>query len=329
MRLIAVVLPYAVAIRDFVHTGTLAELLNIPDVRIQIYTQNPDLPELDGIRSDRVVITEMEAHRSRRLEAFLRKLYPYFFYDVFVHVQQSVNRAWHRKLPVKLLVRIRKLLGTRRFLRFYARMLEWVFDKRHPNRIEGTPDLVIGTRSLIISVDYAMVMEAALRGLPQLTASSSWDNFTTKGFFPFPVAKTIVWNRQMAHELVDIFKVPEEEIVVAGYPRIRLLQREGRDDTSEAYLRRIGLGGYRRFVLHTASYAELTRGVPDQPPAEYVMIRAVATALTPLLPEDTCILVRLHPYSMKEDESVLAGVEKVHVFVPGRQDRYLERVMSE
>lgn len=329
MRLIAVILPYAVAIRDFVHNGTLAELLRIPDVQVQIYTQNPDLPELDGLRSDRVLITEMSDHRSQGLEAFLRKLYPYFFYDVFAHVQQSVNRSWYRKLPVKLLVRLRKLLGTRRFLRFYAWMLERVFDSRRPNRIEGTPDLVIGTRSLIISVDYAMIMEAALRGLRQLTAASSWDNFTSKGFFPFPVAKTIVWNRQMAQELIDIFQVPKEEIVIAGYPRVRLLEREGRDDRPRDYLRRIGLVQYQRFVLHTASYAELTRGVPDQPPAEYVMIREVARALAPRLPDDTCILVRLHPYSMVDDESVFVGLDKVHVFVPGRPDRYVERVMSE
>jgi hypothetical protein len=329
MRLIAVILPYAVSIRDFVHTGTLAELLRIPDVRIQIYTVNPDLPELEHLRSERVVITEMAGHKSRGLEAFLRNLYPFLFYDVFVHVQIGVDRKWSRRLPAKLLAGIRRVLGTRAALRLYGWLLMRAFDKRQPRQIEGEPDLVIGTRSLIHSIDFAMIMEANHRGLRQLTAAGSWDNFTTKGFFPFPVERTIVWNRQMAKELVEIFEVPEEHIVIAGYPRVKLLQHEVAGENPETYLRRIGLGRYRRFVLHTASYAELTRGGPDQPPAEYLLIREVALALAPLLPEDTCIIVRLHPYAKTDDEVILAGLPKVHVFVPGRQDRYVERVMSE
>jgi hypothetical protein len=47
------------------------------------------------------------------------------------------------------------------------------------------------------------------------------------------------------------------------------------------------------------------------------------------LPEDTCILIRLHPFSHHEDESCFSGLEKCFVFSPGRQDLYVERVMDE
>ncbi len=327
MRLIAVILPYAVSIRDFVHTGVLRELLTIPGVHIHIYTQNAALPEFDAVRSDRVSLMEIMPPRERRFEKLLKKLYPILFGDVFVFVQQKMNGVWHRRFAARALVGFRRLLGTRRALRFYGGLLKLVSARSDENLIAGAPDLVISTRSLVNSIDYPLVLEATHRGLAQITAASSWDNFTTKGFFPFPVAKIIVWNRQMANELIDIFEVPPEHIVVAGYPRVRLLQSSRQEDAA-SYLKRIGLGSYRRFILHTASYGELTRSAPGRPPGEYLLIREVAAALAPVLPADTCILVRLHPYSMAPDEAVFEGLERVHVFVPGRQDRYVERVMS-
>jgi hypothetical protein len=329
MRLVAVILPYAVSIRDFVHTGVLSELLGIPGVHIHIYTQNAALPEFDAIRFERITLMEIQPHRERRFERLLKKLYPILFYDVFVHVQQNVDKVWHRRLVVKALVLCRRLLGTRRALRLYAWLLGRVSTRADEHLITGRPDLVISTRSLVNALDYPLILEAAERGLLQLTAASSWDNFTTKGFFPFPVARTIVWNRQMAKELIEIFEVAPEKIVLAGYPRLKLLRNSGTIDGPESYLRQLGLGQYRRFILHTASYAELTRTRPDQAPEEYRLIREVGAALLATLPPDTCILVRLHPYSRQEDEQIFAGLDRLHVHVPGRQDSYVERVMSE
>jgi hypothetical protein len=329
MRLVAVILPYAVSIRDLVHTGVLSELLRVPGLHIHIYTQNAALPEFDAIRSKRVTLMEILPHAEGRLERLLKKLYPILFYDVFVYIQQNVDQSWRRRLVARLLVLWRRLLGTRRALRFYGWLLRRVSTRRDEHLIAGTPDLVISTRSLVNSLDYPLILEAAERGLPQLALASSWDNFTTKGFFPFPVERTVVWNRQMARELAEIFEVDPERIVRAGYPRLKLLRDTGAFDNAGAYLLSLGLGQYRRFVLHTASYAELTRTRPGMAPEEYRMIRDVAVALVDTLPADTCILVRLHPYSQAEDEGIFSGLERVHVFVPGRQDCYVERVMSE
>lgn len=328
MPLVAVILPYAVSIRDFVHTGVLAELLGIADVHVHIYTQNAELPEFDAIRSDRVTLMEIQPHREGRLERLFKKLYPILFYDVFVYIQQNVDRRWRRQLLAKILVFWRRLIGTRRALRLYAWMLKRVSTRSDAPLIAGTPNLVIGTRSLVNSLDYPLILEAAERRLPVLIAASSWDNFTTKGFFPFPVEKTIVWNRQMAKELVEIFDVEPDRIVLAGYPRVKLLRKSGAVEDAQDYLKQLSLGQYRRFVLHTASYAELTRPRPGAAPEEYRMIREVAEELLKTLPADTCLLVRLHPYSQSQDEEIFSGLERLHVFVPGRQDRYVERVMS-
>lgn len=328
MRLVSAILPYAVSIRDFVHSGVLRELLALPDVAVDIYTQNPDLPEFDPLRSGRVTFREIPEGPQGRAERLLRRYYPILFADQFEFIRQNVSRSTGRRLLSGAIVAARRLLGTRTALKLYGRALMATSRRPAADLLHGRPDLVIGTRSLVNSLDYSFILEAARRDIPILTIASSWDNFTTKGFFPFPVERTVVWNRKMAEELVELFGVARERIVVAGYPRIGLIRDTGAFTGAADYLEALGLGQYRRFVLHTVSYSELTRPAGGGAPLEYRLAREVAETLLPTLPHDTCLLVRLHPFSDMRDEAVLEGLPGMHVFVPGRQDRYVERVMS-
>jgi hypothetical protein len=329
MPLIAIFLPNAVTIRDIVHTGTLQELLGIPDARIDIYTQNPTLPEFDALKaSGRVTLLPMAEYRPNRVEKFVRHIYPLLYYDIFIRVQKAMKNKPARRAIARLLTAARRLFGTRRTVAFVGRLLLWLSRNSIEPAIQGTPDLVIGTRSLVSSLEFPMVCEAVRKGLPLITAVSSWDNFTTKGYLPFPVKRTVVWNRKMAEELEGIFETDADEIVVAGYPRLPLLQDAGDFQSAEQYLAELGLGQYRRFILYSASYSELSRVSPSEPPREFMLIRKVSEQLAPTLPEDTCILIRLHPYSQPNEEDYFAGIERVHLFVPGRTDRYVERVMN-
>lgn len=325
---IAIILPYAVSIRDFVSTGALAELATISDARIRIYTQNPDLPELDPHRSDQLTVHAMPDYVPTRSETLLKRLYPLLFADTFFYVQQVIAASRTRRAIAKVLVTIRRILGTARTLSAFAWLLRLVSRRNGASGLQGRPDLVIGTRSTINSLDYPLLLEAARRGLRQMTVAGSWDNFTTKGFFPFRVIKTVVWNRKMADELKSIFDVPPGDIAIAGYPRRKLLNDTGAHTGAADYLAVIGLGQYRRFILYSASYAELTRTQAGAPPREYLLIREVALGILRDLPPDTCILVRLHPFSAAEDEQLFEGIDRLHVFVPGRADRYVERVMN-
>ena len=329
MPLIAIFLPNAVTIRDVVHTGTLQELLGIPDARIDIYTQNPALPEFDALKaSGQVMMLPMAEYRPNRVETLVRHIYPLLFYDTFTYLQKALAGKPTRQAIARVMSMVRRLLGTRRTIALVGRLLLWLSRNSSKPAIRGNPDLVIGTRSLVASLEFPMVCEAVRKGLPLITAVSSWDNFTTKGFLPFPVERTVVWNRKMAEELAGIFETDPDEIVVAGYPRLPLLQNAGDFESAEQYLAELGLAQYRRFILYSASYSELSRVSPSEPPREFMLIRKISEQLAPTLPADTCILVRLHPYSQANDEDFFAGMDRVHVFVPGRTDRYVERVMN-
>ncbi|MFN6935139.1 MAG: hypothetical protein ACK4NZ_08305 [Tsuneonella sp.] len=328
-RQVAVVLPYAVSIRDFVGSGLLSELVANPSVRLTVYTLNPELPELEPARASGVELRQFVPHADSRLEAILKGLYLYLFSDQFVYIEQGLAGRPSRKLLASMLVALRKIVGTGRFLTIYERMMLAIFRRSaRARQIEGTPDLIIGTRSLLNSIDYGLMAEARTRGIPILTLAGSWDNFTTKGFFPFAAKRIVVWNAKMQQELADIFAVPATNVLIAGYPRQASLMSLASGMDAETYLRSIGIEGYSRFVLYAASYSELTRVPGRSDPLEYEVMLAVCRKLEQTLPEDVCLVLRLHPFSDPEGKEIFESLTRSFVFVPGRKDVYVERVMG-
>ena len=330
MSRIAVALPYAVSIRDFVHSGALRSLVSDRSLQLTIYTLNPELPELHAARVMGVQIKGMQSYTDSRTENLIKRIYPFFFADYFAYVAQAIEPSPFRRLLATACISFRRLVGARALLSMAGGLLTKLNRSRGlPRHLEPGTDLLIGTRSLINSLDYGLMAEAARDGIPMLTLAGSWDNFTTKGYFPFPVVKTVVWNEKMREELIEIFAVSPLFIEIAGYPRATLLRRYACSLDAQTYLNELNIKGYSRFVLYSASYSELTR-VPNQPmPLEYMAIRGVCEKLTQHLPDDTCILIRLHPFSRQDNEACFEGLERCFVFVPGRQDRYVERVMNE
>jgi len=329
MKNVVVALPYAVSIRDFVSGGTLDALTANPDIRVTIFTLNPDLVELAGVRTRGIEILQLVPYQDNMLEAAVKRVYPQFFSDQFEYLRIVNAGNILRELLGWALSAVRRIIGPRRTLGLVGRVLQFLHQRRGiPDQISSDVDLFIGTRSLVNSVDYGLIAEASHRKIRMLTLASSWDNFTTKGYFPFPAERTVVWNEQMSQELISLFDVDPAQIVVAGYPRAGLLRERAGDMGSAAYLRSIGIDGYGRFVLYSASYGELTRAPGHSNPLEYEGILQICEALESALPPDVCLLIRLHPFSKESDQTLFAALNRSFVFVPGRPDKYVERVMG-
>jgi hypothetical protein len=329
MPVLTIALPYAVSIRDFVSSGALKSLAERIQGGIVILTLNPDAPELSAAREMGVEVRAFRPYVDSRLERILKSVYPLFFADTFVYVAQMLAVRPVRRQMAVICVAVRKLVGTSRMIRLGAALLLWLYSSRRlQQQIPGDTALLLGTRSLINSLDYGLVAEAASRGMPLMTLAGSWDNFTTKGFFPFQARSTVVWNRKMVEELQELFEVPCSAIQVAGYPRARMLRSLGSRGSAQAYLEGLRITGFRRFILYSASYGELTRVPAYDLPLEYLVMQEVCRGLDARLPSDVCILVRLHPFSSESDAAAFAGLKRCHTFVPGRQDKYVERVMG-
>lgn len=328
-RDIAVILPYAVSIRDFVTTGGLGLLVDDPDLSITVYTLNPNLPELRDLKARGVKVLELTPYKDSRIEAALKGLYLYGFLDKFAYIEQLLADRPLRRFVARLIERTRRTIGTARFLRVFESLMLTLYKRRGQiQKLQGDPSLVIGTRSLMNSIDYGLIAEARTRDIPILTLAGSWDNFTTKGFFPFKAEKIVVWNEKMAAELDEIFAVERSKITIVGYPRQSVLRSFAKGSDAETYLRELGHDEFRRFVLYSASYSELTRFPGDSYPLEYQVMAQVSEYLEQILPVDVCILIRLHPFSDPDGTTAFRGLSRSFVFVPGRKDKYVERVMG-
>ncbi len=326
---VAIVLPYAVSIRDFVNSGALETLVADNTLSLTIYTINPELPELERARKAGVVVERFIPYSDSKLEAVLKHLYLYAFTDHFSKIAQQIASSPRKRFVALALVTIRRLLGTHAFLTGFEKLLLRInHGRRLPPLLVEKIDLVIGTRSLLNSIDYGVVAEARSKNIPILILASSWDNFTTKGYFPFKARQIVVWNQKMKSELVDIFEVPAGLITIAGYPRRSMLLELGGGIDAPTYLKRLGYGDFGRFVLYSASYSALTQVEGSPYPLEYEVMAQVSRELERVLPSDVCILLRLHPFSDQEGTVLFEGLNRSFVFVPGRRDQYLERVMG-
>ena len=62
--------------------------------------------------------------------------------------------------------------------------------------------------------------------IPVIALVSSWDNLTSKAFFPFSLRRLIVWNNVLKNEAISLFDFPENKISVTGVPRYDLFFRK-------------------------------------------------------------------------------------------------------
>lgn len=326
---IGLILPYAVSIRDFVTSGAMTLLVNSPGISITIYTLNPNLPEFEDLHELNVNFAEFQPYENSWVETALKGFYLYAFSDKLTYLQQLVKKKPLRRAVSNIAVLLKRTLGVRLFLRLFERLMLVIFCFRSTNRqLNDDFDLVIGTRSLINSIDYGLMAEARRRGIPLLTLAGSWDNFTTKGFFPFRSEQVVVWNRKMVEELKEIYSIDVSNVAVVGYPRKAALESVPKNLTVEEYLKTIGYRGYKRFILYSASYSELTLTPESKFPLEYEVINRVCKKLEAVLADDVCIIVRLHPFSDLEGAAIFDHLDRSFVFIPGRRDQYTERVMG-
>ncbi len=326
---ISISLPYAVNIRDLHHSGAIQELVKRDDIELTIYTLNVDLPELQDVKDMGVIIKKLCVGDDSRLEKLLKLIYPAFFYDHFGYLKYAYRGRVKNTFVARCATILKKIVGVNTIAWLFAKLFILFFRKaNYKFQIDANTDLAVTTRSTINSIDYRFVVEAAVRKIPTVTIAGSWDNFTTKGFIPYESSMVLVWNKKMSQELSEIFGVGQENIREVGYPRA-VLPDVVTGENAETYLASIGVTGHRRFVLYACSYSDLTRVKDIEHPLEYLLVERVCKHINAHLPEDTCVIVRLHPFSDDHEKQFLESAsERVRVYVPGRRDSYVERVMD-
>ena len=217
--------------------------------------------------------------------------------------------------------RLQRLLGSLMRVSNLKRDYSQIFERHKP-------DLAVVTRVLRGSPDYPILKEAAVRKLPVIALVSSWDNFTTKGFFPFGVKKLVVWNDVMKQEAAELFGIPEEDISMAGIPRFdNYFNKKGMSSRNE-FFKAFDLDLKKKLITYTTGNKALCLPPGETISAEVDIARRLALAINDGELGAAQLIVRLHPLAEFSDFEALEGMENVTFQVPGKSDAFKDRLFT-
>jgi CDP-glycerol glycerophosphotransferase (TagB/SpsB family) len=191
------------------------------------------------------------------------------------------------------------------------------------------PDLVIVTRVVNFSLDYPLLRTAAAFRVPTIGLVSSWDNLTSKGFFPFELQSLVVWNEIMKEEAINLFNFPEKKIFISGIPRYDFLFNLDEFSTYKEFCTKLGLNSSKKIILYGTGSS--TTGITplDLISPEPGIALFVAEKINDgTLGHDLQLLVRLHPQAKIDDYKSLLDLPNVFVHMPGQKTKFRDRLFS-
>lgn len=166
----------------------------------------------------------------------------------------------------------RKWPTTNRYRDYFLRTKpDWVFNASHVHSAIATP-AIHAAREL---------------GIPTVTFLFSWDNLTSQGpIFPL-YDHYLVWNQEIADQLMTIYpQVKPEQITVTGTPQFDAHFTPSMQWSKERFCKQVGADPARPIVLYTT-------GMANHMPSEEVLVESIADMLTDL-PQSPQLMVRVY-----------------------------------
>lgn len=190
------------------------------------------------------------------------------------------------------------------------------------------PDLVVVTRVLNYSADYPVMRTAAKLKVPVVALVSSWDNLTSKAFFPFSLNRLVVWNEVLKAEAVDLFQFPAEKIEVTGIPRYDVFFRKTNFRTKADFVSAWGLKPAHKIITYCTGSETTGKSVLDPVSPESNIAKYIGEQCSKGVYGDATLIVRLHPQANVDHYKSLEGLENVIVNIPGVKGQFQDRVFS-
>ncbi|HJP61340.1 MAG TPA: oligosaccharide flippase family protein [Gemmatimonadaceae bacterium] len=333
-RTVLLAIPLGEAVRNVLRTETFRALQRTDGIRIVIASQGSADPHFrDEFAAPNVAFEELRPHTptiaERALEAFRLAM----LHRRSSTIRMIARRGYGERLAklVPLATAAVRIFGERRM----NSVLGWantylVRSNDYTDIFERhRPDLVVVSRVLSFSADYLVLKEAARRNVPAVALAASWDNLTSKGFFPFGIQRIVVWNGVMRTEAMELFGIPESQIVIAGIPRFdTFFTRSGFRRRTE-FLADFGLDPNRPVITYATGHHRLGWPFLERTPEPEIVMRLSDAILAGEIPSSTQLLIRLHPQANPSDYEELEGRPGVRVHVPGRMGPFPDRDLSE
>lgn len=330
---VLIALPFGQTVRDVLRSETYEVLRNRSDIDIHVCcTGANDEGFVEEFSGPNITMSQLKEYSPNRLELLLQSVYLSTL--AFRSNTIRIYAEFDKKSSLRKLIPISNVCSAV-FGRFrFQKLLGWFMKKANPERAYKSlfdsvkPDLVVVTRVLRASPDYPILKEADIRGLPVIALVSSWDNFTTKGFFPFGVKKLVVWNQVMEDEAVNLFGFDRSDIFQSGIPRFDMYFNKTQFCSRNTFFQRYGLDNSKRLITYTTGNKTAVLPPGDRISAEVDIVKLIAKEISNGDLANVHLLVRLHPLAEPEDFEILKAYNNVTIQIPGAKNKFRDRLFS-
>ena len=343
-RTVFVGIPMAAGVRDFLRTDSF-EALRTAGVQLHLFTRAGQAPEfLDEFAGPNVQLHALAPAPDgffHGIDQIVQR-----FFALMLSSRTRTGRIFASTRSARSsAIRLLHLMALELVARFGSpilRLSRWAILRFAPD-VYGAhirrlrPDLVIGTRVLTLTaergraaepyLDRYLIISAAKHKLPTMVLVPSWDNLTSKGFFPVLPDHITVWNETMRREAIDVHDLPPEAVRVTGAPQHDVYAGApymGRGELFASF----GFDAAKPLLV----YATQTEGtVPDEPRLAVEIAKAVRRRFGGSLQ----LLVRVHQLDRVERYEGLRQLPGVALDAAGTgslgeyPDRVFDRAASE
>jgi CDP-glycerol glycerophosphotransferase (TagB/SpsB family) len=319
--------PYAINVRDVLRSG-IFDGLQRAGARLVIVSPAHDDPAFRSeFARDGVDFAPLLRHRPSVLEQRFDLMRFNLFEDLTNTLRLKTRPKYERSLFKRAAVRTalagRRIVGKEVTSAIYRRLNVRLFPDRYYADLfrRYRPNLVCLSR-VFQADDQQVLKRAVMAGVRSVLLVASWDNLTSKGIFPAPIDRLVVWNEGMADEARDVHGFPADRIFVGGVPQFDAYADKTRLPTREQLFARISAD---------PSKALLTVGAGSirSSPHEFEVVELLYAALRRgELTRPAQILVRVHPLSNTEIPPQLRGLPDLLFDFPGRASAFIDRDAS-
>jgi hypothetical protein len=325
---IALALPYAVNVRDLLHTAVLRTLREGGARVVILSPAHADPSFVKAFSGPGVHLEPLFPYDPGPTEERLRTLRLTLFNDLTETINFLSTPPHERGLAKRTALAcgraLARVLGRQRTQELLAAIELHVFPDRRYDEIfrRYRPDVLCVTRVIGSSPDYAVLKGAAANGIPSILLVSSWDNLTGKGVYPAKVDRMVVWNEIMAEEAVSLHDIPPQHVYACGAPQFDLYADRSKLANRETFFRRIGGDPNKALITFCLSNARMC-------PDEYDSLELIWKATQDgRVGRPAQVLARVHPMGDAMGRSLperLVGLPDLLVDRPGRPGKYKDK----
>lgn len=324
---------FGTSVRDVLRNNTFKTLSSDKTIRIVIFAISDSDDFKNEFRGDNIVFVSLKQFKPKRLEKLVLHFHratlrdrcrtidlgntsgDTFILDIFTPIARFLLFLFGGSVVNKMVYYLYMICSPSRY---YLEEFE-----------KYNPDLLLLTRVLNFSADYPLLRAASKFDVPAMCLVSSWDNLTSKGFFPFKIKSIVVWNEVMKREATELFFFPENDIFISGIPRYDLFFSNQVMSSKLEFCQRFGLDPEAKIILYcTGSGSTGSTKLDLKSPEPEIVGYLLEKINNGFFEEKVQLLVRLHPQANPNDYSYLKKINNVKLHIPGSNSSFQDRLFT-